>query len=245
MPPRECTVHSCPNVKELLSQNSRKVSSLSDCNEARTQKHLVRKRTLNPLSKMAKWLNCVASSYLYSAFDCLFLSCHEHFSGWTTLYSFLTVKELLARNRHKIWSLNDCNGIRIQNNLVRQLTLDHLAKLDKWSGCVASSYLYSGFDCIFLIMWCMPFRVNPHSIVARMSRKFFAPNRRKIWSLSDYNGTRTHDHLVRQLTLNHFAKLAKWFSCVVSTYLYGAFDCKFLSCTCVFQSESTLYSCLN
>ena len=163
MPPRECTVHSCPNVKELLSQNSRKVSSLSDCNGARTQKHLVRKRTLNPLSKMAKWLNCVASSYLYSAFDCLFLSCHEHFSGWTTLYSFLTVKELLARNRPKIWSLNDCNGIRIQNNLVRQLTLDHLAKLDKWFGCVASSYLYSGFDCIFLIMWYMVYAFQSES----------------------------------------------------------------------------------
>ena len=31
-------------------------------------------------------------------------------------------------------------------------------------------------------------------------------------------------------TLNHLAKLAKWFSCVVSTYMYGAFNCMFLSC---------------
>ena len=48
--------------------------------------------------------------------------------------------------------------------------------------------------------------------------------------LSDCNGTRTHNHLIRKRTLNHFAKLAKWLSCVVSTYLSGAFDCMFLSC---------------
>ena len=36
--------------------------------------------------------------------------------------------------------------------------------------------------------------------------------------------------LFRKRTLNHLAKLAKWWSCVVSTYLYGAFDCMFLSC---------------
>ena len=28
-------------------------------------------------------------------------------------------------------------------------------------------------------------------------------------SISDYNGTRTHNHLVRKRTLNHLAKLAK------------------------------------
>ena len=44
------------------------------------------------------------------------------------------------------------------------------------------------------------------------------------------NWTRTHNHLVHKRTLNHLAKLAKRLSCVVSTYLYGAFDCMFLSC---------------
>ena len=43
--------------------------------------------------------------------------------------------------------------------------------------------------------------------------------------LSNCNGTRTHNHLVCKRTLNHLAKLAKGFSCVVSTYLYSAFDC--------------------
>ena len=30
--------------------------------------------------------------------------------------------------------------------------------------------------------------------------------------------------------LDYLAKLGKWLSCVVSTYLYGAFDCMYLSC---------------
>ena len=41
---------------------------------------------------------------------------------------------------------------------------------------------------------------------------------------SDCNETRTHNHLVCKRTLNHLAQLAKLLSCVVSTYLYGAFD---------------------
>ena len=48
-------------------------------------------------------------------------------------------------------------------------------------------------------------------------------------SLSDWNWPRTHNHLVYKRTINHLAKGAKWLSCVVSTYLYGAFDCILLS----------------
>ena len=46
-------------------------------------------------------------------------------------------------------------------------------------------------------------------------KELLARNRRDIWSLSDCNGTRTHNHLVRKRTLNHLAKmisLAKWLS---------------------------------
>ena len=49
---------------------------------------------------------------------------------------------------------------------------------------------------------------------------------KNIWC----NWTRTHNYLVHKQTLNHLAKLAKCLSCVVSTCLYGAFDCMFLSC---------------
>ena len=55
-------------------------------------------------------------------------------------------------------------------------------------------------------------------------KELVARNRREIWSLSDCNWTQTHDHLVHKRTFNHLAKLAKRLSCVVRTYLYGAFD---------------------
>ena len=68
------------------------------------------------------------------------------------------------------------------------------------------------------------FRVNPHSIVCLNVKELLARNRSHIWSLSDSNEIWTHNHLVRKGTLDHIAKVAKWLSCVVSTYLDGAFD---------------------
>ena len=50
------------------------------------------------------------------------------FQSGSILYSCLNVKELLVRNRWKIWSLSDCNWIRAYNHLVRKPTLNHLAK---------------------------------------------------------------------------------------------------------------------
>ena len=47
--------------------------------------------------------------------------------------------------------------------------------------------------------------------------------------LSDSNEVPTHNHLVCKWTLNDLAKLAKWLSCVMSTYLHVAFDCMLLS----------------
>ena len=44
----------------------------------------------------------------------------------------------------------------------------------------------------------------------------------KRQQLRDSNWIRIHNHLARKRTLNH---LAKWLSCVVSTYPYDAFDC--------------------
>ena len=87
------------------------------------------------------------------------------------------------------------------------------------------------------------FRVNPHYSWLNV-KEFLTRSRHKIWTLSNCNWTRTHNHLVRKRTLNHLAELAKWLSCVVSTYLHGAFDwCSYV--TYAFQSESTLYSYLN
>ena len=55
---------------------------LIDCNGIRTHNHLFRKRTLNHLAKLAKWLSYVVSTYLYGAFDCMLLSCHVRISEW-------------------------------------------------------------------------------------------------------------------------------------------------------------------
>ena len=54
-------------------------------------------------------------------------------------------------------------------------------------------------------------------------------NRHDIWSVSDSNEMWTYNHLIRKQTLNQLGKQAKWLSCVVSTYLYVAFDCMLLS----------------
>ena len=54
----------------------------TDCNWTRTQNHLVHKRTLNHLAKLAKWLSCVLSTYLYGAFNSMFLSCHGRVPEW-------------------------------------------------------------------------------------------------------------------------------------------------------------------
>ena len=57
-----------------------------NCNGIRTHNHLVCKWTLKYLAKLAKWLSCVVSTYLYGAFDCM-LSCHVRGSEWIYRYS--------------------------------------------------------------------------------------------------------------------------------------------------------------
>ena len=60
-------------------------------------------------------------------------------------------------------------------------------------------------------------RENSHSVIALMFD--IAWNRSNICSVSDCNGTRTHNHLVCTWTLNHLAKmvLAKWLSVCLQT----------------------------
>ena len=38
-------------------------------------------------------------------------------------------------------------------------------------------------------------------------KELLAQNKHDIWNLSNSNGIRTHNHLVRKRTLNHLAKL--------------------------------------
>ena len=47
------------------------------------------------------------------------------------------------------------------------------------------------------------------------------------YEIKSFQLASNQNHLVRKQTLKHFAKLAKRLSCVLSTYLYGAFDYMF------------------
>ena len=59
---------------------------------------LARKRTLNDLAKLAKWLICVLSTYLYSPLTVCFY--HLTYVFRVNLHSSsLNVKEILIRNR--------------------------------------------------------------------------------------------------------------------------------------------------
>ena len=63
----ESTLYSCLDVQELLARNRRHIWSSSDCNGTRTPNHLVRKRTLNYLGKLAslaKWLSVPFEDYI-------------------------------------------------------------------------------------------------------------------------------------------------------------------------------------
>ena len=131
--------------------NTRKIWSLSDCNETRTNNHLVRKRTLNHLANLAKWLSCVVNTFSTVHLIVCSYQFKYTFLSESTLYSHHNVKELLFGSRRKIWRLSDCNGFRTCNHCVRRQTLSKLVKLAKWFWCVLSTYLYGSFDCMFLL----------------------------------------------------------------------------------------------
>ena len=76
------SLYDCLNFRELLARIRRKFCRLSDCNWTWTHNHLVCKRILNHLAKLAKWLSCVVSTSLSGAFDCMSLLCHVSISDW-------------------------------------------------------------------------------------------------------------------------------------------------------------------
>ena len=142
------------------------------------------------------------------------------FQRESILHSCLNVKGRLAQKRPNIWSLSDSKWTGIRIHSVRKRTLNHLIKRAKWLSCVVIICLYWSFDWMFLSC---PLRVSEwlHTQSFSECQKVLAQNRRDIWILIDRNGTSSRNHLVRKQALNHLPKLAKWLSCVVTTYLYG------------------------
>ena len=117
----------------------------------------------------------------------------------------------------------------MQKHLFHKQRLSHLAKLIKWSSWVESSYWYGAFDSLFLSCHV---RVSEwiHTLSFQECQR--TPCSKQVrylifqWPQRDSNS----HQLVHKLTLNHSAKLTKWLSWVVSSYLYSAFDYMFLSC---------------
>ena len=90
------------------------------------------------------------------------------FQSESTFYSCLNVKKLLARNRREIWSLSDCNWTRSHNHLVRKWTLNHLAKLARFSQTVSlQSFNFNSLSFWILrekSLWRTAVPVDPSSI---------------------------------------------------------------------------------
>ena len=64
----------------------------------------------------------------------------------------------------------------------------------------------AGVKLYVIIMSCTCFRVNPLYSCLKV-KEGLTWSRHKIWNLSDYNWTQTHNHLVHKQTLNHLVKL--------------------------------------
>ena len=124
--------------------------------------------------------------------------------------------------------MRNCDGIRIHSHLVHKRILNHLAKIAKWLSFVVSTYLYGTINCVFLLCDITVLRDSTSS--SCWMSKTSLLDRCNIWSLSDCIRIGTHNYSIFKRTINHVAKLAKWYGCVVSIYLYGALDCVFLSC---------------
>ena len=108
------------------------------------------------------------------------------------------------------WTLLDISNLsqQLRGTLAtafeRQLTIEDFTDMDQHTGkLTACSYHVT---CVFQRESTLYISLNVKELLAR--------SRRKIWSLSDCNWTRTQNHLVRKRTLNH---LARWLSVRIQT----------------------------
>ena len=157
--------------------------------------------------------------------------CHvmHAFQSQSTIYSFLNVEKLLARRKREIWSLGDCKCALTQNHLIRKWTLNHLAQLAQWlSGIQILICTFHLIVCFCHVLYVFQSESARYSFLN--VEELLAQSRRESSILSYFNWAGTQNHLVCKGTLNHLAKVAKWLSCVPSSYPCGTFDSMFLSC---------------
>ena len=127
---------------------------------------------------------------------------------WNSVFKFL-----INRNSAPKWQ----NGIPTHNHLFCKRTLNHLANWPNWV-LICTVHLTV---CSYYVKYAF---YNKSTLYSCLNVKELLPqSKRNIWSLSDCNGAQIYNHLLYKRTLNHLAKLAKWISCVVTTYLYRKF----------------------
>ena len=196
------------------------------------------------MAKPTKLLSWIVSGYLYGAFDCMSLSCHVRISEWIHVLYLPESQEHLGPNRSDIWNLSDCHGTRTHNHLVLKKALNELAKSTKGFSWIVSRYLYRAFDCMSLSCHV---RISEwiHFLYLPECQERLGPNRSDMSNLSECHGTRTHNHLFLKKALNHSPKATKCLSSIVSRYLYRAFDSSRYHVLYAFQSQSTVFICLN
>ena len=95
------------NARHYLLVMTKKMRDAGDCNGTRTHDQLICKRTLKYFVKLAKWLSCVVSTYLYGMLLCVFIMSHTRLE-WIRKCNCPNVKGLFARSRYNIWSLSVC-----------------------------------------------------------------------------------------------------------------------------------------
>ena len=166
----ESTLYSCLNVKEVLTRSRRHIWRLSDCNGTRTNNHLVRKRILNHLAKLAKWLSSVVSTYLYGAFDCMFLSCHVRIWDWIHT---LQLPECQGTPCSKQASYLKIKWLQRDSNPQPLSSWTNTLPFSQTGHMIEQCCEYLSVRCIWLYVFIMSrtsLRVNPHSTVTWMSR---------------------------------------------------------------------------
>ena len=107
---------------------------------------LVRKQTLNHLAKLAKWLSCFVSTYMYSAFDSMFLLCYIWVLEW--IDTLLLAESQGTPSFKQAWNLK-FKWLQldwIHNQLVQE---HHLPKLVYWLSFVMVTYLCRAFHCMW------------------------------------------------------------------------------------------------
>ena len=136
--------------------------------------------------------------------------------GKINILKFIKIKERLNRIqfffflKNRCWLVNMCRLVTsIRSNFIQLRCILQKSSMLHLNTQIFR-YKYPGCNKI---------------LIARKSRKIF-----QNMKICDSNEIWTHNHLVCKGTINHLAKLVKWLSCVVSTYLHNAFDCMLLSC---------------